>query len=278
ERVVPAMTPDEPATAFFHEAHDVGDAEADAGSEVLLTWSSPDGVASWPLAGSLARGLLPDPLPVQARFFATPPVAAQAERWLGRAVTVMPQHETLLLAARSLWNVLQFELTPRSKGVYALSDRWRRLMAPQWRPARIGALALVAVQILGLNLWAWQQKQQLQVKRAQMTVVLKQAHPQVQVVLDAPVQMQRETDALRAQAGQPGDSDLETLMAAVASAWPVGRPTGLLLYDGSMLTVTPPAGWGMADLEQLRAQLSASGFQVEGGADGRLTVRRAPRG
>ena len=39
-------------------------------------------------------------------------------------------------------------------------------------------------------------------------------------VLDAPLQMQRETEALRAAAGQAGDNDLEALMGAVATAWP----------------------------------------------------------
>ncbi|MFX8945966.1 hypothetical protein ABTN08_20270, partial [Acinetobacter baumannii] len=79
---------------------------------------------------------------------------------------------------------LQFELTPRSKGVHALSDQWRRFMSPQWRPARVGLMALVGVHLLGLNLWAWQQKQQVQAKRGELVRILKQAHPQVQVVLD----------------------------------------------------------------------------------------------
>ena len=37
-------------------------------------------------------------------------------------------------------------------------------------------------------------------RQAQRVQLLQEAHPQVRVVLDAPVQMQRETDALRAQA------------------------------------------------------------------------------
>lgn len=278
ERVVPGVAPDEPATAYFHEAQGGTLAEGDAAGEMLLTWSTAEGVATWPVAGSLARGLLPDPLPVQTRFHATPPVASPAERWLGRAVTVQTESEHLLMAARSLWNLLQFELTPRSKGVHALADQWRRLMSPQWRPARVGLMALVGVQLLGLNLWAWQQKQQVQGKRSELTRILKQAHPQVQVVLDAPVQMQRETEALRAAAGAIGDNDLESLMGVVAMAWPPLRPTASLQYDGTALTLMPPAGWGPDDLSQFRARLGASGVQVDALTDGRLQVRRAPRG
>lgn len=277
ERVVPGAAPDEPAIAWFHEAHEVGQPGSESGPEALLTWSSPTGVATWPLAGSLARGLLPDPLPNQTRFVATPPVATQAERWLGRAVSVQTQAEHMLLAARSLWNVLQFDLTPRSKGVHVLSDRWRLLMSPPWRPARIGLLALVLVQMLGLNLWAWQQTRVLASRKAQLVQVLQEAHPQVKVVLDAPVQMARETDALRTLAGQPGPSDLESLMATVATAWPVDKPAASLQYDGSTLTLAAPAGWGPQEIEQFRAQLGPTGVLVDSTAEGRLIVRRAPR-
>lgn len=276
ERVVPSVTPDEPASAYFHEVHESGGSDAEPGADMLLTWSSPEGVATWPVSGSLARGLLPDPLPVQARFFATPPVASPAERWLGRAVSVQSQSEHMLMAARSLWNLLQFELTPRSKGLYALTDQWRRVMSPQWRPARIGVLALVAAQVLGLNLWAWHEKQQVKAKRAEMVQLLKAAHPQVVAVLDAQVQMQKETEALRAQAGQPGDNDLEALMGAVALAWPLEQPVAALQYDGSTLVLTPPRGWGPGQIEDLRGRLGSAGLALEL-ADGRLTVRRAPR-
>jgi general secretion pathway protein L len=278
ERVVPSITPDEPATAYFHEAQESSGLDADAGVDMLLTWSTPDGVSTWPVAGSLARALLPDPLPVQGRFMATPPVASPAERWLGRAVMVQSQSEHLLMAARSLWNVLQFELTPRSKGLYALTDQWRRLMSPQWRPVRVGLMALVVAQIVGLNLWAWQQKQLVKTKRLEMVQILKQTHPQVQVILDAPAQMLRETEALRIGAGQPGDNDLEALMAVVASAWPPEKPSAALQYDGSSLTLVPPPVWGPGDIDQFKVKLGASGVQVDVAGDGRLTVRRTTKG
>lgn len=277
DRVVPAVAPDEPATAYFHEAHANPVEGSESVATGLLTWSTADGVSTWPVAGSLARSLLPEPLPVQARFFATPPVASPAERWLGRAVTVQTQGEHLLLSARSLWNLLQFELTPSSKGLHALSDQWRRFLSPQWRPVRVGLTALVVVQLLGLNLWAWQQKRQVQDKRNELARILKQAHPQVSAVLDAPVQMQRETEALRAAAGQAGDNDLEALMGAVATAWPPERPTASLQYDGAALTLSPPVGWGPDELTQFRARLGAAGVEVEPLGDGRMSVRRASR-
>ncbi len=277
DRVVPAVVPDDPPQAFFSEQQSGETVDGEGQLHMLLTWSSIEGVSSWPASGALARQLLPDPLPETARCFATPAVAAPAERWLGRSVTVLTPAEHALHAARSLWNLLQFELTPSSKGLHALQDQWRAFLSPQWRPARVGLVALVAAQVLGLNLWAWQQKHLVQQKKAAMVALLKDTYPQVTGVLDAPVQMQRETEGLRAAAGQPGDNDLEALMGALASAWPPGKPTGGLQYDGDSLSVMPPAGWGQPDFDVLTDRLGAAGYRVEV-SEGRIVVRRAPRG
>ena len=277
DRVVPAVVPDDPPCAYFSELGGGNAVEGESAVHMLVTWSSTDGVSTWPAAGGLARTLLPEPLPEQARYLAAPAVAAPAERWLGRPVSVMTPAEHVMQAARSLWNLLQFELTPRSKGLHALNDQWRSFMSPKWRPVRIGLMALVGAQILGLNLWAWQQQHLVKQKKAAMVALLKDAHPQITAVLDAPLQMQRETEALRAAAGQPGDNDLEALMSAVASAWPVDKPTGGLQYDGNSLSVMPPAGWGQNDLDGLRDRLAAAGYSVEI-ADGRIVVHRSARG
>jgi general secretion pathway protein L len=276
-RVVPAVWPDAPATGYFHELHDT-DADvtdAERGLELMLTWSSTDGVATWPLSGTLSRALLPEPLPAGARFFASPAAAAPAERWLGQVVHAQTQAEHLMQAARSLWNLLQFELAPQSKGLQAVSDQWKRFLSPQWRAARMGLAALVAVQIVGLNLWAWHQAREVRLKKDDMVALLKGTHPQVQAVLDAPLQMRRETETLRAQSGQAGDNDLEALMQAVAACWVGDLPSRGFNYDGNALTVSLPGEWGSGQAEQVRSRLQAAGYTVEQ-AEGQLTVRRAP--
>jgi general secretion pathway protein L len=276
-RVVPAIWPDEPPTGYFHELHDTGGSEQEHGVEFMLTWSTGEGVATWPLAGTMARRMLPEPLPPGARFFATPASAAPAERWLGGVVQAQMQTEQLLQAARSMWNLLQFELTPNSKGFQAVTDQWRQFLSPQWRPVRAGVACLVVAQVAGLNAWAWHQKHELKLKRAEMLTVLKTAHPQLQVILDAPVQMKRETESLRAASGQPGENDMEALMMAAANAWVGTTPAKGMNYDGSALTLAPPADWGPPQVEQFSSTLKASGFSVEQGADGQVTLRRASR-
>ena len=101
DRVVPMSWPDEPPTGHFAE---LGDASQGA----TLTWAHPDGVAQISLQGTLARSLLPNPLPEGVRWSATPATAAAAERWLGVPVTVMDWPQRALQASRSLWNCLLY--------------------------------------------------------------------------------------------------------------------------------------------------------------------------
>jgi general secretion pathway protein L len=269
DRVVPSVWPDEPASGHFHEAFPI---EGSA-SPPALTWSTPDGVSTMPLQGGWARALLPQPLPQGTHFTATASVAAPAERWLGHPVEVATRSERLLAAARSSWNLRQFDLTPKNRGTAQLREAWRRVMSPPWRPARVGVIGLLAVQLVGLNAWAWNQRLQVRNKRAALVNVLREAHPQVQAVLDAPTQMRRETELLRTAAGRAGDTDLEILMQAAASAWPEQRPVQNLRFENGGLTLAA-AGWNEPELVQFRETLRPSGWQVES-ADGRLTIRRS---
>lgn len=268
DRVVPSAWPDAPALGHFHEV----EAGTGRAAGLALTWAHPEGVATWPLQGGLARALLPQPLPADARFTALPSVAAPAERWLGAVVRVITPAEHALQAARSLWNLRQFTLAPRHRGLDVVGNLLRRLRSPAWRPARWGLAALLLVQLAGLNLAAWQQRSTLEAKRAEMTTLLQAAHPQVRVVLDAPLQMQRETDALRAAAGRAGDADLEAALEAAASAWPEGEPVQTLAYQGGRLTLAVP-DWDEARIDGFRQALATAGWSVEA-ADGNLTLRR----
>ena len=113
---------------------------------------------------------------------------------------------------------------------------------------------------------AWTRQRQAQVTLLQAT------HPQVRVVLDAPLQMQRETEALRSAAGQPGPTDLESLMAASAAAWPPGQgPAQGLRFEPGQLTWQVP-DWGPAQAERFRELMNLSGWAVEATA-GRVVVR-----
>jgi general secretion pathway protein L len=138
---------------------------------------------------------------------------------------------------------------------------------------RWGLAILLVVNLIGLNAWAWMQRSALAERQKAQVALLQTTFPHVRTVLDAPVQMQRETEQLRSKAGKPGDTDLEPMLQAVASAWPAGRTLEALKFEPGQLTVSVE-GWPDEQIDQLRARLQPAGWQVS--RDGsQLAVRRA---
>ena len=274
DRVVPMSWPDDPPIGHFAET------EVDPGSTthgIALHWAHPDGVASVRLQGGLARALVPAPAPAETRWSATPGAVAAAEQWLGGPVRVMAPGQRLLQAARSLWNLRQFDLARHNRGMRALRDSLRKFFSPEWRPMRWGLAALVVAQIVGLNLWAWHQRNAIDAKELAMQSLVKATYPNVSaqdVQRDADAVMQRETQTLRTLAGKPGDADLEPMLQAAASAWPADRPpVDTLRFETGRLTLTTP-GWSTEQVAQFRSLLRTSGWTVEA-TEGRLTLSRA---
>jgi general secretion pathway protein L len=278
DRLVPALAPGAAAHGQFFTAEAVpGEAGSGTGAWVALA----DGAQALclPLAGSQVQHLLARWRQAGAGFHASPAAAAVAERALGQPVPIRSDAELALAAARSPWQLLQFDLAPSRRGTRALGSLLRQLRTPAWRPVRWGLAVLSLVQVVGLNAYAWQLQRDLDQRRGAMTTVLKTAHPQVRSVLDAPVQMQRETESLREAAGVPGRGDFDTLLGALAQAWPDGQPPAVQLrYEAGRLSL--PAGtWTPQQVDQLRSRLQAGGWALEQ-ADGRLTLsagRAVPR-
>jgi general secretion pathway protein L len=274
DRVVPMAWPDEPPLGHFAETVTGTDA---ASQGLALSWAHAGGVATLRLQGGLARALVPTPAPQGTRWSASPGAAAAAEQWLGAPVPVMPAGPRLLQAARSLWNLRQFDLERRTRGARALRDSMRRFLSPEWRSVRWGVGVLAVAQIVGLNLWAWHQSRAIDARQAQMQNLVKATYPRVSpldVQRDAMAVMQRESQALRTQAGKPGDTDLETMLQAAAAAWPADRPAvSNLRFELGRLTLAA-SGWSDAQIEHFRSLLRPGGWQVEV-AEGRLVLTRA---
>jgi general secretion pathway protein L len=270
ERVVCSGMPSEVGRGHFFVPAD------DAESGPSLALSRADGAACLRLTGGLARALLPADLTAM-RFSTTPAAAAVAEQWLGSSVALMTEGERALEATQGLaadaLNLRQFDLVARHRGTRALREIGKRFLSSDWRPVRVGLAAVVLLHVIGINAYAWQQRQVITNKRLAMTALLKSAHPGVRTVLDAPVQMQRETERLRAAAGRAGDNDLEALMGAAANAWPDGiGPAQSLRFESGQLTLTAP-GFAEPQLAQFRDRLRGLGFGVELN-DGRMVIGR----
>ena len=276
ERAVPSAWPGV-ARGHFHTGGDVEGATIAEDDHPWLSLARSDGVLNVRLAGGLARALLPVDGIADVRWTASPAAAQAAERLLGQPVPLLSEAQRTLEAALGGVNLRQFDLAPRHRGTRALLDGARRIFTAEWRPVRYGLVALLLLQIVGLNAYAWQQRQALESKRAAMVDVLKAAHPGVRTVLDAPLQMQRETDRLRAAAGRAGAADLEVLLAAAAAAWPDGvGPTQTLRFEAGSLTLAA-AGWGEPQVQQFRDRIRGAGYGAEF-AEGRVVVSRAAAG
>jgi general secretion pathway protein L len=277
DRVVPTAWPDDPPIGHFSETET---APGSTTHGIALHWAHADGVATVRLQGGLARALVPSPAPPETRWSATPGAVAAAEQWLGGPVRVMPPGQRLLQAARSLWNLRQFDLARRNRGVRALRDSARRFFSPEWRPVRWGLAALVVAQIAGLNLWAWHQRGAIESRQLAMQSIVKTTYPNANpqdILRDADAVMQRETQALRSLAGKPGDADLEPMLQAAASAWPADRPAvESIRFEPGRLTLSA-SGWSDDQIAQFRSLLRPSGWSVDA-TEGRLTLSRARPG
>jgi len=271
ERVLPVSWPGDAAQGHFFE---ITSAAATGDARIMLCHASEQGLSLLRLDGSLARALLPQMSAQTTLWTAEPAVAAPAERWLGASVSVKTEAERALQAVRSLWNLRQFDLAPRRRGARALRNTARQLLSPAWRPVRLGLAALLLLQLVGLNAWAWHQRQALAELRLAQEQLLRSTFPKLRAVLDAPLQMRREAELLRAAAGHAGDNDLEALLGAAASAWPEGQaPVQTLRFEPGRLSFSAP-GWSEQQVSQFRERLRPGGWAVES-AEGRISLSRS---
>ncbi|AVO40597.1 type II secretion system protein GspL [Simplicispira suum] len=232
-RVVPEMAPGASATVL----HCAGTPEAPL---LLASGLPPEGtVAVLPLSLA-ALALLPaqaqDEEPITATSESA--VASLAEQILGRPVALSSASERALQAARSRWDLAQFDLASsgRTRAMRKAGGLLGALLqAPQWRAARWAGAVLVLAQVVGLNAWAWQERSALATKQAAVQSTLTTAFPQVKVVVDAPLQMERELALLRQASGALAAADLEPMLAAAGSALALqGSPSAIDYSPGAL--------------------------------------------
>ena len=277
DRVVPEFAPG-PTASGREECEVLGQPE-DAYA-VLTGHGAQQAVAVLPLAA--ARALFTqapgdedeDPLPVRAE----PAVAALAERLLGRPVQLRTASQRALAAARGDWDLAQFDLA--SSGRTRLMRRLGSAAgafarAPQWRAARWALGLALAAQVIGLNLWAWQDRQALAAKQAGLRAILTQTFPHIKAVVDAPVQMQRELAQLRQATGSLERQDLEPLMAAAGAALPPTQVPAQIEYTRGDL-VLRGVQLQPEELAAMNQRLAAHGYEARA-QEGTLLVRTQDR-
>ena len=228
-QIVPEMAPpsEEAGRAALHVMGNPDQAH------VVL--SSADGVSVLPLSVASATLIA---WPEGAEVVAEPAVAALAEQYFKRPATLQTGPERWLLAAQSAWDMAQFDLlyTRRARTRKRLSALLKSLLqAPRWRAARWAALALVAVNLAGLQAWAWQENAALAAKRAALRNTLTATFPEVRVVVDAPLQMARALADLQRRSGTASSADLETMLAQFQASVPDARAPSAIEFTAGEL-------------------------------------------
>ena len=225
-RIVPEFAPD----SLGNELYVMGEPE-----QASLVFASADGVALWPLSKASVALLK---WPEQQAIVAEPAVAALAEQLFGRSVTLQQSGQRRLLALRSAWDLAQFEMANSSaaRKRKRLSESLGSLLkAPRWRAARYAMLALLLVNLAGLNAWAWREQAALKTQRAAVDEILTRTFPQVRVVVDPVVQMSKEVALLQQSSGAASARDMEVMMGAFAALAPANTtPTALEFTAGEL--------------------------------------------
>ena len=256
-RVVPEFSPDSGPLQLH--AVEGGDS-----ANWVMTGDAVGGLMQLPFSGA-ALSIIPGLTPEQTvAVFAEPALAAQAEQLTQTSASLVTRQQRWLDAASSRWDLLQFDLAQntRSRTTKKISGFFSSLLRErQWRPARWGIGMFVVANLMGLNVWAWQQNAQLDTLRAAVTGTLTQTFPGVKVVVDAPLQMQREVNLLRQSSGALSGGDLEAMLAALAAAAPSSSITNIDFSAGD-LRVKGIASNLQTD-QNLAALLKAKGYAAQ---------------
>jgi general secretion pathway protein L len=236
-----------------------------------------DGVAMLPL-DSTGLGLA-GALPTGTTALAEPAVAELAESVLGYRVPIVKPAARWLQASQSEWDLAQFDLasTGRARASKKAAAIGRALWyGPQWRAARWGAALLVVAQLVGVNAWAWKERNALEAKRVAVRGILTQTFPGVRLVVDPPLQMAREVAALQQSTGGVAAGDLEPMLGALGSSLPAGHVPTVIDFGAGQLRLR---GLGLqpSELGTLTAALSSRGYSARSEGDLLLVQAEASR-
>ena len=261
-RIVPELVPHSGDADGGASLHVTGTPD-----QAQLMRTGPDGVTLLPLSVASAALMA---WPEDAEVLAEPGVAAVAEHFFNRPAKLQTPAERWLAAAQSDWDLAQFEL------LYTRGTRTRKHLstmvsslfrAPRWRAARWASVALVAVNLVGLQVWAWKEQSVQAAQRAAVRDMLTTTFPDVRVVVDAPVQMARALSELQRRNGVASSTDMEIILGHFQAAAPdIAAPTAIEFVANELrLKGLAPSA---ASLTEIAGRLRPQGYSLRMEADG----------
>jgi general secretion pathway protein L len=260
-QVTPAATPEQSGSASY--VYITGTTE-----ESFLTTVSQKGVLTFPISShsqthspNFSNGYklyIPD----DAIVLSEPAAAALAEKILERPIQIRQPAIGLIESADTNWELAQFDqkLSGDGDGMKRLRRIWLAFWKGlAWRPARWGLIGLLLANVIGLNTWAWQQKNSLETKKTFLTNQLTQTFPQVKVVVDPMLQMNKELISLRQSTGSVSAQSYESVLSAFSLHTNAKTPPTMIEFIANKTTFTG-LNWTDAEFTQVQLKMKANGY------------------
>ncbi|BDU52090.1 type II secretion system protein GspL [Limnohabitans sp. INBF002] len=229
QRIVPELSPsDTPVLHVMGEPEASQSVLCHARGVTLL----PPNTAQWRAFAELNQ----DDLQIQAE----PAMVARVQSTLQRQPTLQSAAQRWVQSSQSAWDLAQGEWAQgrAQRTQRQLQAAWQTLLhAPAWKPVRWGMVALVALQVLGLNALAWRERSALATQQASLQHILTTTFPSVTLVINAPLQMQREVDVLQQKSGAASSTDFEPMLAVLAGVLPAGQTPSQIHFANHALRV-----------------------------------------
>lgn len=271
-RIVPDQTPlTEAAWTAMHTA-----------GQDWWVHAGPNGVWPTPLDTHAHTGpaahTLSDARSAVSSIRTEPACAGAAEAAMGHAVQLETAAQRLLRSAQSDWNLAQFDIkrsahTRRGQQLMHAVRQWT--FAPAWRATRWGLTALMLSSLMGLSVRAWEEQQALSAKRQHIQQLLSQTFPHISLVIDAPLQMQREVDRLQRTSGNAGGADLDVFLSDFSASSIDSIEFSAIEFNPSDIRVTLN-GTSESKLPQLQAALQSKGWHTRFASPTLTVTRTAP--
>lgn len=273
-RIVPEVAPplaSDPAVVTLWVTGSAGDAR--------LTTSGPNGVTRVPLSDAPTGQVLPPDAHHASEAVTTDPaVATAAELHFSGRVDLQSHHQRAVVAAQTMWDLAQLELlrnrrTRLMKHLSAMGSALRS--GPQWRAARWATVAVVLLNLIGLQAWAWREQTAQRAQRSAMDSMLTNNFPDVRVVVNAPLQMARALSDLQRASGAAAGNDMETILGQFQAAAPESPTPSAIQFIANevLLKGLDPAAPALANVVT-RLQTQGYGARWDGDS---LTIKQERR-
>ena len=229
QRIVPELSPsDAPTLHVMGEPDHAHSVLCHAHGVTLM----PPNTAQWHAFAQLSQDHL--------QIHAEPAMVSRVQSTLQRQPMLQSAAQRWVQSSQSDWDLAQGEWAqgPLQRVQRQALAAWQTVShAPAWKPVRWGMAVLIALQVLGLNALAWRERSALNAQQASLQSILKTTFPAVTLVIDAPLQMQREVDALQQKSGMASSTDFEPLLAALANVLPAGQTPQQIHFANHTLRV-----------------------------------------